>query len=489
MPQNTAAVSPLFLTRRAGILLHPTSLPNGNLGKDAYTFVDFLESAGIGVWQMLPTGPTHADLSPYQSVSSHAGNPELISIDWLIDKKWVIEKSEFRSDCAAQFYRLVNSDEGASVKRDLDMFCQDNRYWLDDFVLFMALRKHFHQSSWSEWPDSLKKRLPNALSEMRATLANDIELYIFEQFVYSEQWKQLRNYANSKNIALFGDIPIFVAHDSADVWAAQAFFNLDDEGNALTVAGVPPDYFSETGQHWGNPHYNWQAMESDGFSWWLARLRSQLNQFDLIRIDHFRGFEAFWEIPGDSKDARLGKWVKAPGEAFLTACFNAFPTLPLVAENLGLITPEVEALRHQFNLPGMLVLQFAFDGNMKNPHLPHNHTHSDVIYTGTHDNDTTLGWHQSLSEKQQQWVSDYLFSSSQKMPWLLIDAALASVAPTAIIPMQDILALDGNHRMNMPGTTGQNWSWKFEWQQLPEGLSQQLKKRLACYDRLVEFKQ
>jgi 4-alpha-glucanotransferase len=510
MQKKTAAVSPLLLTRRAGILLHPTSLPNslsfssekpipqlhGNLGKDAYAFVDFLASAGISIWQMLPTGPTHADRSPYQSVSSHAGNPELISIDWLIDKKWVIAKNEWyqatsdklhaiRIDCAAQFYHQLNRNEHALLFKKFNEFCSNNAYWLDDFVLFMALRKHFLYTAWNQWPEAIKKRHTHALNEMREVLIDDIQYYRFEQFAYAEQWKQLREYANNKNITLFGDIPIFVAHDSADVWAAQAFFNLDDEGNTLTVAGVPPDYFSETGQHWGNPHYHWQAMETDGFSWWLNRLRSQLNQFDLIRIDHFRGFEAFWEIPGNSKDARLGKWVKAPGEAFLTACFKAYPTLPLVAENLGLITPEVEALRHQFHLPGMLVLQFAFDGNMKNPHLPHHHTHSDVIYTGTHDNDTTLGWYQSLPERQQKIVTDYLFSSPQTMPWLLIDAALASVAPIAIIPMQDILELDGNHRMNMPGTTGQNWSWEFDWQQLPEGLSERLRTRLGCYDRLV----
>lgn len=527
MQHNKAGVSPLFLTRRAGVLLHPTSLPHqqsfshpswshdslanntsshkniipqlhGTLGKDAYTFIDFLAASGLSIWQMLPTGPTHADLSPYQSVSAHAGNPELISIDWLIDRGWVKKQEEWcntlsvtreilhaiRATCSAQFYRLIESDSGKELGQKLSQFCTENMYWLDDFVLFMALRKHYQHSPWHLWPDAVKKREPIKLEEYRQLLATDISFYVFEQFVYAEQWKELRRYAQEKKIALFGDIPIFVAHDSADVWAAQTFFNLDDEGNALTVAGVPPDYFSETGQHWGNPHYNWQAMEESGFSWWLARLRSQLNQFDLIRIDHFRGLEAFWEIPSSSLDARHGKWVKAPGEAFLKACFDAYPKLPLVAENLGLITPEVEALRHQFNLPGMLVLQFAFDGNTKNPHLPHHHSASDVIYTGTHDNDTTLGWYDSLSTEQQQRVERYLFSSNQSMPWLLIDAALASVAPMAIIPMQDFLALDGHHRMNMPGTMGNNWLWQFSWQQLPQDLSSRLHAHLARYDRL-----
>jgi len=511
MQHNTAGVSPLFLTRRAGVLLHPTSLPNqlsfsrdkpvaqmhGTLGKDAYAFIDFLADAGVTVWQMLPTGPTHADLSPYQSVSAHAGNPELISIDWLIEHRWVVASDKWsestaslqtlraiRSECATQFYNFLKSEHGGELRHKLDHFCEDNQYWLDDFALFVAVRNHFGNRSWVEWPESIKKRSPEALAEFRELLAEDVSLYVFEQFAYFEQWNQLRRYAFERNIVLFGDMPIFVAHDSADVWAAQEVFNLDDAGKALTVAGVPPDYFSETGQHWGNPHYNWQAMEASGFSWWLARFRTQLKQFDLIRIDHFRGFEAFWEIPGDSEDARLGQWVKAPGEAFLKACFEAYPSLPLVAENLGLITPEVEALRHQFNLPGMLVLQFAFDGNMKNPHLPHNHARSDVIYTGTHDNDTSLGWFQTLSQEQQQFTRDYLFGSEQPMPWLLIDAALASVSPMAIIPLQDVLQLDGEHRMNVPGTTGTNWTWQFSWQEFHQDLSKTLRTHLARYDRL-----
>jgi len=510
MPHNAAKVSPLFLTRRAGVLLHPTSLPNthsffqahpypqmhGTLGKDAYLFVDFLASSGLSVWQMLPTTPTHADLSPYQSVSAHAGNPELISIDWLAHHGWIDANDNWnklnadkallqaiRAECAQQFYVRIENNQ--DLLKKLQYFCSENSYWLDDFVLFMALRKHFDNQSWHHWPGSIKKRDPEALREWREFLAPDISLYIFEQFAFSEQWSALRSYAKEKSIYLFGDMPIFVAHDSADVWAAQHFFNLDKEGVALTVAGVPPDYFSETGQHWGNPHYNWHLMQETGFSWWLNRLRTQLNQFDLIRIDHFRGFEAFWEIPGDSLDARTGEWVKAPGKEFLTACFKAFPDLPLVAENLGLITPEVEELRHAFNLPGMLVLQFAFDGNNKNPHLPHRHSLDDVIYTGTHDNDTTVGWYESLSENQQILVRHYLYASEQPIHWLLIETALASIAPLAIIPLQDFLALDGEHRMNVPGTTGINWLWQFSWRQFPEGLDELIYNRLDRYERLV----
>lgn len=506
---HAVKVSPLFLARRAGVLLHPTSLPNqrsffqakpypqlhGALGKDAYDFVDFLAGAGLSVWQMLPTSPTHADLSPYQSVSAHAGNPELISIDWLVHRGWVAANSAWcdldasanilqaiRRECADQFYRRMTDLHGLSGR--LDQFCADNSYWLDDFVLFMALRKHFDNQPWCQWPTALKQRDPAALAEYREFLAPEIALYTFEQFAFSEQWQALRSYASEKDIYLFGDMPIFVAHDSSDVWAAQRFFNLDEEGAPLTVAGVPPDYFSETGQHWGNPHYNWQAMADTGFSWWIDRLRTQLAQFDLIRIDHFRGFEAFWEIPGDSLDARSGKWVKAPGEAFLEACFTAFPELPLVAENLGVITPEVEALRHKFNLPGMLVLQFAFDGNNKNPHLPHYHSRSDVIYTGTHDNDTSVGWFESLSDEHKSNVKNYLYTSTQPIHWLLIESAFASVSPLAIIPLQDFLALDGAHRMNMPGTTGINWLWQCDWEQFPHDLSTQIHTRLYRYDRL-----
>jgi 4-alpha-glucanotransferase len=509
MPNHAVNVSPLFQARRAGVLLHPTSLPNsasffqekpypqmhGCLGKDAYLFVDFLAASGLSVWQMLPTTPTHADLSPYQSVSAHAGNPELISIDWLVHKGWVdanvewgrLERSKnilqaIRMECADQFYLRIK--ESNDLLESLSRFCDENKYWLDDFVLFMALRKHFENRSWSQWPAVLKHRDIQALNEFREFLAPDISLYVFEQFAFAEQWKDLRAYAREKAIYLFGDMPIFVAHDSADVWASQSSFNLDSEGTALTVAGVPPDYFSETGQPWGNPHYNWQSMEDTGFSWWIDRLRTQLNQFDLIRIDHFRGFEAFWEIPGDSVDARSGQWVKAPGEAFLTACFKAFPHLPLVAENLGLITPEVEDLRHQFNLPGMLVLQFAFDGNNKNPHLPHRHSVSDVIYTGTHDNDTTVGWYEALSDEQKKPVKNYLYASEQPIHWLLIESALASVSPLTMIPLQDFLGLDGAHRMNMPGTTGINWQWQFNWMQFSDDLGEQIHSRLYRYDRL-----
>lgn len=499
--------SPLFQRRTAGVLLHPTSLPCsesfwgdeqknrfGTLGKDAYYFIDLIHKAGLTIWQMLPTGPTQMDMSPYQSISAHAGNPELISLDWLIEKGWANTRDlhvegernivRTRQLCASSFYQFIETPEGEQTRHNFQTFCSQQHYWLDDFSLFCALRKQYSDSSWINWPAQLRKREPAAIEKTRIELKADIDIIVFEQFAFFSQWHGLKDYANRKGICLFGDMPIFVGHDSADVWAQQHYFQLDDDGNPLTVAGVPPDYFSETGQHWGNPHYAWKVMEGDGFQWWLARLRTQLQLFDLIRIDHFRGFEAYWEIPGNSHDARLGKWVKAPGEAFLGACFDAYPGLPLVAENLGVITEEVEALRNQFNLPGMLVLQFAFDGNTNNPHLPHNHTRNDVIYTGTHDNDTTLGWWQSITEENRKQLQEYSFNSEDKLPWLLIESALASVGRMAIIPMQDFLELDGGHRMNMPGTTDKNWVWKFSWDQVEPTLADRIRQLLAIYHRL-----
>jgi 4-alpha-glucanotransferase len=493
--------SPLFSKRSAGVLLHPTSLPSnseypsGDLGKEAYNFVNFLAEAGFSIWQMLPTGPTHGDLSPYQSISAHAGNPELISLEDLVERGWIAAddkglhsadrqiRQQARQRAAVAFFKaLENNSELNNRYRE---FYESSDDWLADFALFQALRVHYQHRPWNEWPLELIQRDPEALKKARTSFSDEIKFYCFEQFIFFEQWQHLRNYARKKGVYLFGDMPIFVAHDSADVWAGQHNFRLDEKGNPLTVAGVPPDYFSEFGQHWGNPHYDWERMESDGFAWWLARLRSQLKLFDLIRIDHFRGFEAFWEIPGHMKDAREGRWVKAPGKAFLTACFKAYHNLPLVAENLGVITDEVEQLRNEFQLPGMLVLQFGFDDNPDNPHLPHKHGLLDVIYTGTHDNDTTVGWYQSLSAASRQQIDEYFYHGQDAMPWLLIKAAFASVSRMAIVPMQDLLELDGDHRMNMPGTTDNNWTWRFNWEQVPHNLAVKVHKLLKLYGRLA----
>jgi len=493
--------------RRAGVLLHPTSLPCGEehwqqvkskkfgtLGKEAYHFIDWLSEAGISVWQMLPTGPTLDDMSPYQSLSAHAGNTELISIDWLIEKKWISSEkisvnysstAELREQCAISFYEHIAQEQGADLKQQLETFCKDQAYWLDDFIHYCAFRDHFAGKPWNQWPDALRQHDAKAIKQFSQKLTEKINRYQFEQFAFFAQWKSLRDYAKEKSIDFFGDIPIFVGHDSADVWGNQSQFLLNEKGDPITVAGVPPDYFSESGQHWGNPHYHWENMQADGFIWWKNRLRSQLQSFDILRIDHFRAFEAYWAIPGNSHDARLGQWIKAPGEFLLKACFDQWPNLPLVAENLGLITDEVEALRLQFNLPGMIILQFAYDGNAKNPHLSQHHTRDNVIYTGTHDNDTTKSWYENLAPSEQEIVQHYLLSSSIPMPWLLIEVALASICRMSIIPMQDFLELDGAHRMNMPGTQGQNWQWTFGWEMVAPDLAAKIRKLMCQYDRLT----
>ena len=479
--------------RRAGVLLHITSLPGdaptGDLGSDAYHFVDFLVECGMKVWQMLPVGPTQADNSPYQSSSVHAGNPELIAIEPLLNRGWVdasdgalLEKSELLKLAWIGFKQNASDDEWNS----LNHFILDQQAWIEDFALFQALHNEWHQSWW-QWPDSLRMREPGALAEARARLADQIESLKFEQYLFFSQWLDLKNYANERGVELFGDMPIFVAHDSAEVWAQPEMFDLEESGMPRVVAGVPPDYFSETGQRWGNPLYHWDVMQADGFSFWLNRLKTQHLLFDLIRIDHFRGFEAYWEIPADEPNAINGHWVKAPGEALFDRLREVYgDELPLVAEDLGIITPEVEALRQQFALPGMKIMQFAFSGEADNPYLPFNHTTDSVAYTGTHDNDTTLGWYTSLDDDTRAYVDEYLGRPKEVMPWPLIRRTLASIAELAVIPMQDLLALGGEHRMNMPGTAEGNWMWRFSWEQVEEDLAERVKRRVVMYGRLKE---
>lgn len=483
-----------FSQRRAGVLLHLTSLPSqhpdrcGNLGPEAHRFLAFLAASGFSVWQMLPTGPTHSDRSPYQALSVHAGNSELISLELLLQRGWLhvdelnLSHAEALAAAAQHFARALQTD--TAVQSEFKKFCGANADWLDDYALFIAVREARDNRAWLEWETPLRRRHTDALAAARSAHTERIAAIQFEQFTFFKQWQALRVEAQRLGIALFGDLPIFVAHDSADVWARQDLFLLDDDGRPLTVAGVPPDYFSETGQRWGNPHYDWARMQADNFSWWLGRVRSQLRYFDLIRIDHFRGFEAYWEIPAAAQTAIEGRWVKAPGEALLQAFFRAFPQLPLVAENLGVITVEVEALRQQFQLPGMLILQFAFDGSRDNPYVPHRHTPLAVVYTGTHDNDTTLGWYHQLDPEARNRVHDYLGQPHENMPRPLMRAALASVANLAILPMQDLLELDSAHRMNIPGTGEGNWRWQFDWAQIPDDLSGRLYHWLALYGRI-----
>ncbi len=489
----------LLTKRRAGVLLHPTSLPDeggsGAFGRHAYRFVDFLAEAGMSLWQMLPLGPTHADLSPYQCLSVFAGNPLLIDLLGLVEEGWLAQAPPQTADeppglriQRALAEALEGFNERASVEqRDaFAAFRRDQAFWLDDYCLYQALRDEHGRVSWLEWPAPLRDREPDALHQARTRLAVDIERVAFEQFVFDRQWRALKGYANGKGVLLFGDMPIFVAHDSAEVWGRREYFTLDDHGRALTVAGVPPDYFSATGQYWGNPHYRWERMHEDGFYWWRRRIEHQLSLFDVLRIDHFRGFEAYWEIPADAPNAISGKWVKAPGDALFDTLRRELGSLPLVAEDLGVITPEVDALRHHYGLPGMKVLQFAFEGGASNPYLPHNHAPDFVVYTGTHDNNTTVGWFETAAPELQAHVREYLGSPSEPMPWPLVRAAYASVACSAVVPMQDVLALGGEHRMNTPGVAEGNWRWWFAWEQVPAGLTGRLRRMAELYGRVPE---
>ena len=486
-------INPLAV-RRAGILLHLTSLPGGGvcgtLGPEAYRFVDFLAAAGQSVWQFLPVGPTHDDGSPYQCLSLHAGNPAYISAELLVSAGWLeASLAELPATAAIQRRLLASAYQGflqragEAERRHFSEFVETNRQWLEDYALYTVLREAHHHVSWADWPPGLRDRDPASLQAARHQYPDALERIRFEQFVFSQQWRSLKEYANRHGIFLFGDLPIFVAHDSADVWAQRDYFQLDATGRPTVVAGVPPDYFSATGQRWGNPHYRWERMEQEGFQWWVTRIKTQLQLFDLVRIDHFRGFEAYWEIPVDHDTAMNGRWVHAPGDALFDVLRGHFNPLPLVAEDLGLITPEVEALRLRHGFPGMKILQFAFDGGPANPYLPHNHHHLAVVYTGTHDNDTTVGWYNALSADARNYVNDYLRCSGEPMPWPLISAALASVATLAVIPMQDVLALGSEHRMNIPGKPNGNWRWRFTWDQVGAGLAARLRRLCELYGR------
>ncbi len=482
--------------RRAGILLHVTSLPggvgSGDLGPEAHRFVEFLAASAISVWQVLPLGPTHSDGSPYQCLSVHAGNPLMISIEWLQERGWLEPVRpaagetpvEYRAGCLQRAWEGFQRSAPEQEQGDLREFvARHGEAWLDDFALYMALRAEQDERAWMHWPQELRDRQPQALEQARERLREAMESIRFQQYLFFRQWHELREHARQHGVLLFGDMPIFVAHDSADVWAHRDYFSVDEQGAAYSVAGVPPDYFSATGQLWGNPLYNWERMRQDGFEWWTGRMRTQLELFDFVRIDHFRGFEACWEIPGGAETAVEGRWVKAPGEELLQALHEAFHSLPLVAEDLGVITPEVEALRNRFGLPGMKILQFAFGGDATNPYLPHNHERSSVVYTGTHDNDTTLGWYTSLGEGERGHISAYLGHPGEEMPWPLIRAALASVACLAMLPLQDVLELGSEHRMNTPGTMEGNWSWRFSWDQVSGELPARLRGLVQLYGR------
>jgi 4-alpha-glucanotransferase len=493
------------MQRASGILLHPTALPGpfriGDFGIEAYRFIDFLASAGQSVWQILPLGPTGFGNSPYNALSAFAGNPVLIDLQQLVDC-CDLEKS--RLDAAIGESASIGFDQLHDLKKALlwqagqqffketttarqqafDNFCSEQSDWLEDFCLFMALRDNFAGQTWSNWPEELRKRQPAILEEWRKKLEESCRIYKYQQFIFNEQWGQLKTYANTNNVRIFGDIPIFVAYDSADVWANQQLFQLDDEGQATAVAGVPPDYFSKTGQRWGNPLYRWDRLLAEDFRWWLRRFEHQLRSSDMVRIDHFRGFQASWSIPANEKTATKGHWEEVPGRKLFEKLHAQKATLPIIAEDLGVITPEVERLRDDFSFPGMKVLQFAFDSGEDNPYLPENHSANSVVYTGTHDNDTTLGWWQGLTKKQKDRIREYLGIQRPEMPWELINLAMASVAALCIFPCQDILALGRQARFNTPGRATGNWDWQITTEGLTDELAGRLRGLTKKYHRI-----
>jgi 4-alpha-glucanotransferase len=438
--------------------------------------VDFLAGAGQSLWQVLPLGPTAYGHSPYSCYSAFAGNPLLIDLE-TIAAEGEIDRSYLRADLPAGKidFPLVENFKKASLRQaaarffangerqlldEYRRFC-DTTFWLHDFAMFMALKEAHGGKSWLQWPREIACREPAELSQYGETLTEAINSQKYIQWQFSRQWQALKQYANAAGIKIIGDIPIFVAFDSADVWANPHLFHLDERGRPTVVAGVPPDYFSETGQLWGNPLYNWDAVAFHGYSWWIERMKSALEQCDIVRIDHFRGFEAYWEVPATEKTAINGRWVKGPGDALFNAMINSLGALPVIAEDLGVITPDVEALRDRFGFPGMKILQFAFGSGPANPYLPHNHVREAVVYTGTHDNDTTAGWYAGLSAKEMKQVRDYIGSNGKDIVGDLIRAALASVANMTVIPLQDILRQESSGRMNVPGTSSDNWSWRF----------------------------
>jgi 4-alpha-glucanotransferase len=465
--------------RRSGILLHPTSLPGtagiGSLGEEAFLFADFLHSAGQTLWQILPLGPPGCGNSPYSCFSAFAGNPLLIDLKQLVAEGDLdfeelevfpaTERIDFTAVTAGRMTLLRRAAErffssaDSAGKKDFWLFC-DATFWLHDYALYAALKTHFKGKGWNSWPEKLRNRDISSCRKYTELLGSEIGFQKYMQWQFSRQWQKVKRYANERGILIIGDAPIFVAHDSADVWCNQHIFNLEMSGEPAVVAGVPPDYFSATGQRWGNPLYRWAILAADNYGWWIARVRNDLALYDILRIDHFRGFEAYWQIPAEEKTAEKGSWVKGPGYALFAALKDGLGELPLIAEDLGVITPEVEQLRDQCGFPGMRILQFAFDSGADNSYLPHNHIPKSVVYTGTHDNDTTAGWFASLPSEQQERICEYLQAEAKTVPKALTRAAFASVAQFAIVPMQDILGLDSSGRMNIPGVADNNWEWR-----------------------------
>jgi 4-alpha-glucanotransferase len=510
----------LSLPRCSGILLHPTSLPGrfgiGEIGRGAELWLESLHRMGQRLWQVLPLGPTGYGNSPYQSLSSFAGNPLLISLDSLVrdgivrpsdldmlpefpddrvDFGSVIEvRTAFLQNAARNF--LKQCEASPLLRGAFELFCQREAHWLDDWAMFVALKKEFHLKAWTEWPRGIALRDEVAMAEIMSGLEAEIEEAKALQFLFDRQWSKLRVRAKELGISIIGDIPIFAAHDSADVWANRELFHLDQEGNRTVVAGVPPDYFAATGQLWGNPLYDWARHEQTGFAWWKARLRKTLSLVDIVRIDHFRGFAAYWEIPASEKTAINGRWVEAPGDALFHAIKDELGELPIIAEDLGLITPDVIALRDRHGLPGMRVMQFAFGADALAPeYVPENYPENCVAYTGTHDNDTTFGHFNSgadehttrtaeMVEKERRTILDYLKTDGSEVHWDFIERVWASKAKLVVCPLQDVLGLGSEARMNIPGKSGEFWNWRFQWEQLTPAIEWRLKRVTTASNRV-----
>jgi 4-alpha-glucanotransferase len=503
--------------RASGILLHPTSLPGqfgiGDLGKEAHQFVDFLASTGQRLWQILPLGPTGYGNSPYQCLSVFAGNPLLISLERLVEDKFLepadLENMpsfpkdradydsviEFKMPLLKKSFETFERKATPSEREQFEIFCQQNASWLETYSLFMALKDAHGLAAWNTWEEDIQKRHPKSLEHWSKKLNYEIYYHKYQQYQFFEQWSELKKYCNEHGIRLIGDMPIFIALDSAEVWSHPEMFYLDDSGRPTVVAGVPPDYFSMTGQLWGNPLYRWDVMARDGYTWWIERFRATHALVDIIRLDHFRGFEKYWEVPGTDITAMNGRWVPGPGVEPFKVVRKTLGTLPIIAEDLGVITSEVDALRDQLSFPGMKVLQFAFGNDPKaDEYKPHNYPRNCVVYTGTHDNNTTIGWfgggrmegaNQSREEKksERQSALKYLGTDGHEINWDFIRLALMSVADTAIIPMQDILGLGSEARMNLPGTTEGNWCWRFVPDMLTGEIKTRLKELTALYGR------
>ena len=493
--------------RYSGVLVHPTSFPSpygiGDMGRGAHEFIDFLAMAGQHLWQVLPLGPSGNGNSPYQSYSVFAGQTLLISPELLIEKKLLTEADvhpipEFNADRVdydkvttyktslfKKAYEHFRHTADKNLLEEYDSFQSNNQYWLDDYCLYMAGKDYHNGLPWYEWEDSLLDPTPKERASWMKLLASEIDYYRFIQFAFFSQWYELKDYANKKGIAIIGDIPIFTAPDSADVWANKELFKLDSKGHPLEVAGVPPDYFSATGQLWGNPLYDWDAMKDDGYRWWIERVRNQLDQVDYIRIDHFRGFEAYWAVPAGEETAMNGKWKKGPGEALFEAIQKALgEELSIFAEDLGMITPEVEKLRDTLGFPGMKILQFGFDGTGESTFLPHQlSTRNCICYTGTHDNDTTCGWYEHTSEQNKDKVRRYMNTDASSVSWDFIRTCLGTIAKYAIFPVQDLLKLGSEHRMNTPGTATGNWEFRYRSGLLDEGMAKGLKQMTELFGR------